>query len=273
MPFVGDADEIDQRQRVAVTRVNRLKALICVVLLALWILTMVLLLAVSRVIKRLTGEWLIMRFHAGVARLFNLEIVTHGTPCVDRPTLYVCNHSSYLDVFVLGSVLPGSFIAKSEVANWPLFGSLAKLQNTLFFERNDRRAADQISIMRSHLLRKSNLILFPEGTSTPGDRVERFRSSLFQAAREEQINIQPVTVAYSHYRGVPMTQAERDRYAWYLPMTFGPHFLSGLGLGRARVQIIFHDPVKLSAFADRKICAEFCETSVRSGLESALGLQ
>ncbi len=214
---------------------------------------------------------LIFRFHRGVARLFNLECVYEGVPCTDRPVLYVSNHISYLDVFLLGSMVPGSFIAKSEVAGWPVFGKLATLQNTLFFERNTRRAAGQVKQMQDHLLNRSNLILFPEGTSTPGTHVEPFRSSLFQAAELDGLLIQPVTVAYTHYRGERMNQTQRDYYAWYIPMPFLSHFANGLGLGRCRARLVFHAPVSLSQFESRKACAKYCEDTVRQGLLNAIG--
>ena len=216
-----------------------------------------------------TGK-LIFRFHRGVARLFNIECIHQGELVTDRPVIYVCNHVSYLDVFLLGSVVPGSFIAKSEVASWPVFGKLATLQNTLFFERRTRRAASQVKQMQDHLLHKSNLILFPEGTSTPGTHVEPFRSSLFQAADLEGIRIQPVSIAYTHYRGERMNQNQRDYYAWYIPMPFLSHFANGLGLGKSQARLVFHPPVSLSDFESRKACALHCEQAVRKGLLEAI---
>lgn len=212
-----------------------------------------------------------MVFHRGVQRIFNLRPVYSGRLRTETPTLYVANHVSYLDVFVLGSVLPGSFIAKSEVAGWPLFGQLARLQNTLFFERDTRRAVEQARIMQGLFADGRNLIFFPEGTSTPGAHVEPFKSSLFQAADGElQVPIQPVTIAYRDYDGEPMTQAERDYYAWYLPMTFLDHFVNALGLRPATVQVVFHEPVTVAEFGSRKACAAHCERAVRHGLDAVL---
>ena len=94
---------------------------------------------------RLTESFPLL-FHSLVCRLFSLQCEYVGAPTTDQPALYVSNHVSYLDVFVLGSVLRGSFVAKSEVASWPVLGKLAKLQNTLFLERNVHRAAEQIEV-------------------------------------------------------------------------------------------------------------------------------
>jgi len=202
----------------------------------------------------------------GMARLFQLRVEVNGQPGPHPNTLYVANHASYLDVFVLGSQIYGSFIAKAEVAGWPVFGKLAGIQNTLFLTRKSSRAASQVDQLANRL-RQGRMVLFPEGTSTPGGHVEPFRSSLFAAcAKRDGIEpeIQPVTVAQ------PMTQHQRDRYAWYLPMTFGPHFLAALGLQQARVQVVFHTPVTLAAFDSRKTCAAHCEREVRAGLLDAL---
>ena len=88
-----------------------------------------------------------------------------------RPTLFVANHCSYSDVMVLGSVIVGSFVAKAEVARWPIFGLLAKLQNTVFVERTGIRARAQRDGMIQRLAAGDNLILFPEGTSDDGNTV------------------------------------------------------------------------------------------------------
>jgi 1-acyl-sn-glycerol-3-phosphate acyltransferase len=252
------------------TTMSKWKQAGSVLLLALWIPLLVGLFWVGKLLRVPGTDKLILTFHRGVARLFNLHIVQTGTLRQDRPTLYVSNHASYLDIFVLGSHLPGAFIAKSEVASWPVFGKLARLQNTLFFERKTRRAAQQVEIMRNHLAHHSNLIFFPEGTSTPGTHVSPFRSSLFAAAAHSDIYIQPITVTYSHYQNRRMQQFERDNYAWYIPMPFLSHFLTGLGLGPARVSLTCHKPVKISYFSSRKACAAYCEGVVRQGLLDAL---
>ena len=254
--------------------VSKIKATCGALGLLVWCLVMPILFYSGHFLRVPGHRRLLLAFHHGVKRLFNIYTEYEGELRTDTPTLYVCNHQSYLDVFVLGSVLRGAFIAKSEVAGWPLFGTLAKVQDTLFFERSTRKAREQIEVMRDHLQSGRNLILFPEGTSTEGTHVEPFRSSLFEAAvgGERAVWVQPVTVAYTHYQDVRMTQAERDRYAWYLPMTFMPHFFYGLGLGRCTAKLVFHEPVRESDFESRKAWAAHCENAVRAGLDRALGV-
>ena len=161
-----------------------------------------------------------------------------------------------------------------------MFGKLAGLQNTMCLERRAAKAREQVGLVQQHLAERGNLIMFPEGTSTSGDYVAKFRSSLFAAT--EGVVIQPVSVVYTHYDGQPMSQAQREYFAWYLPdpvnapgvnnTPFLAHFLQGLGLGPATVEVIFHKPTKITPSYSRKECALACEQAVRHGLHSALGL-
>lgn len=200
-----------------------------------------------------------------------LRVNIGGELCSTTPTLFVSNHISYLDVFVLGGIVPGCFIAKSEVASWPVFGSLAKIQNTLFFERNGGKVAGQLAVMQQHFDGNGNLILFPEGTSSPGTHVEPFKSSLFHGAEQAQqrLLIQPLTIAYTEYEGRMLSAQERDCFAWYASMPFVAHLLTVLGLKPVRVELIFHAPVELNDFASRKDCAGYCQRVVAAGLDAA----
>ncbi|MEM7098048.1 MAG: lysophospholipid acyltransferase family protein [Pseudomonadota bacterium] len=256
---------------------NKLLATLRGLALIVWIVCGASVMAIARLfgIKRWIRNFPLI-FHGVVARyFFGIRVEYEGTLRTDRPTLYVANHASYIDVFVLGGKIPGAFVAKSEVSGWPIFGQLAKLQNTMFLERKSTRAASQITQVKNWVHNETNLILFPEGTSTSGDWVAPFRSSLFAAA--ENVYVQPVTVAYLDYRGEPMGKADRDYFAWYLPdpkvavpnTPFAAHFFNGLGLGPSRAKVVFHDPV-LVEVGGRKQAAELCATAVRSRLEELL---
>ena len=257
-------------------KINKFRASLGVLVLAVWCLVGALTMLVCKGLRLTWVRSFPLVFHGFVCRLFSMRVEYVGELDTSRPIMYVANHTSYLDVFVLGSLIRGAFVAKSEVASWPVFGKLAKLQNTMFLERRSQRAVSHIEQVHEHLHHESNLILFPEGTSTSGTWVAPFRSSLFAAAYG--VKVQPVTVAYLDYDGVPMSQAERDHFAWYLPdpkqaipnKPFVSHFFNGLGLRSSRVQVTFHKPI-LVAEAGRKEAAAACEQAVRQGLESALG--
>ncbi len=212
-------------------------------------------------------------FHRGVCKILGLNPRVRGELCTDRPVLYTCNHISYADIFVLGGIVPGCFIAKSEVAGWPVLGNLARIQNTLFFERKGKHAHSQVNVMKAHMSGSGNLILFPEGTSTPGTHVVPFKSSLFGATHlsdESHALIQPITISYTRYQGEPMDQATREYYAWYGTTPFNPHFFNLLGMHSADVELIFHPPVKLVEFESRKHCAEHCWQVTSEALNQTL---
>lgn len=263
--------ETDMKGEISVSRV---KIVITFLLLSIWTLLMVSTFIVAKAVRIPRVNAMIPVFHRGVLKCFNLECVVEGDLVTTRPTLYISNHISYIDIFVLGANLPAVFIAKSEVARWPLFGTLAKLQDSLFVERKSQKVGNQVQQIQRHLLNVSNLVLFPEGTSDIGTLVAPFKSSFFQAAASEQNNIliQPVTVAYTLYESQRMDRKTRDYYAWYKPRKILNHFLNGLGLGRAQVKLIFHEPVKFTSFESRKDCCRHCEAVIRQGLLEAIGL-
>lgn len=233
---------------------------------------MILVYGIFRIFAPRKTEGLFKIFHKGCCSLFSLDYSISGQMHTGRPTLYLANHISYLDVFVLGGEIPGFFIAKSEVANWPVLGQLARIQNTLFFERKGVRIREQLKVMASHFNQKGNLILFPEGTSTDGEHVEPFKSSLLQSVEMADLDviIQPVSIAYTDYKGEAMSREIRDHYAWYGTMPFAPHFFSALGMERASVELVFHPPVSIKEFDTRKECTMHCYEQVSAGLKSAL---
>jgi len=138
-------------------------------------------------------------YHRLCCRILGFRIAAKGAPSERGPTLFVVNHVSYTDITILGALIKGSFVAKSEVARWPLFGVLAKLQRTVFIERRVHRAAAQRSAIASRLASGDGLILFPEGTSGDGNRVLPFKSALFSTAVGEvggaPVAVQPISLA------------------------------------------------------------------------------
>jgi len=252
--------------------IHKIRTICKSVLLVFWIFIMLFAYAVCKALMPRRMSNFYNFFHHVCCIIFSMRVTVEGEMSQEKPTLFLSNHISYLDIFVLGAKLPGYFIAKSEVAGWPILGQLAKMQNTLFFERKGNKIRSQLGIMSSHFNQAKNLILFPEGTSTEGEHVEPFKSSLLQSV--EQVNkgvtIQPVTVAYTHYDGMLMDKSTRDQYAWYAKMPFGSHFFNALGLYNSQVKIIFHPTVKLSDFETRKGCAMHCWKEVSNGLESAI---
>ena len=213
-------------------------------------------------------------YHRGVCALLGLEVEVWGARAPRAPVLFVANHSSWLDISVLSTVIPGSFIAKQEVAGWPAFGLLAKLQRSVFIERVPRRAADQRDEITERLEAGDNLILFPEGTSSDGNRVLPFKSALFAVAERpvkgRALTLQPVSVAYTRLDFMPLGRHLRPLFTWYGDMELGPHIWGVLGLGPATATVVLHAPVTLESYPSRKALAEYCQARVEEGLSQAL---
>lgn len=219
-------------------------------------------------------------FHRGVCRLLGIRIEIRGTPIRDGGCLMAANHSSWLDIPVLSACTPVSFVAKREVDGWGIFGTLARLQRTLFVDR-DRRAQTAAfrDAMQARLSAGDHLVLFPEGTSSDGNHVLPFKSALMGAAdcvvstgrnRDARVRIQPVSVAYVRLHGLPMGRQFRPFFAWYGDMDLVPHLWQALCLGPVDVVVHFHEPVTLDQFGDRKELTRFCQERVESGLRAAL---
>jgi 1-acyl-sn-glycerol-3-phosphate acyltransferase len=213
-------------------------------------------------------------YHKLCCRLMGIDIATVGAMSGHRPTLFVSNHTSYIDITVLGALIPGSFVAKAEVAKWPLYGWLAKLQRTVFVDRKRNTSHLQRDQLQQRLAAGDNLILFPEGTSNDGNRVLPFRSALLSVAEassaEAPLVIQPVSVAYVALNGIPMGHGLRPLVAWYGDMTLGPHLWQFSRLGKVTAVVEFHPPVDLKDAGSRKDLTRYCLTAVANGVERAL---
>lgn len=213
-------------------------------------------------------------YHRQCCRILGFRVERRGRQSRTHPTLYVSNHSSYIDIMVLGSLLQASFIAKSEVASWPFFGWLAKLQRSVFVERRRHKSGEGRDEMTLRLQSGDDLLLFPEGTSNDGNSVLPFKSALFAAANTEfdghPITVQPVSVAYTRLDGVPMGRYLRPFFAWYGDMELASHIWRAVGLGWVTVVVDFHPPVTLAEFNSRKAMSDHCHRQVSIGVAAAL---
>ena len=216
------------------------------------------------------------RFWHGIClKIVGIEVTVRGAPISHGSAMLVSNHVSYLDIIILGSCTLGSFVSKAEVRDWPLFGLLAKQQRTVFIERKRSAAKEQRAMLESRIRSGDRLILFPEGTTSDGQRTLTFKTSLFDIASIEGadgkvVPVQPVTLAYTHLDGIPLGRWLRPLYAWYGDMELTPHMLQWMGFGRLDVEVTFHEPVSQADFDSRKHLAEYCEQRVADGLSLSL---
>jgi 1-acyl-sn-glycerol-3-phosphate acyltransferase len=178
----------------------------------------------------------------------------------------VANHASWLDIFTLNAAQRLYFVSKAEVAAWPGIGWLARATGTVFISRNSREASAQKRLFEDRLRAGHRLAFFPEGTSTDGQRVLPFKSTLFAAffaeGLRDGLRLQPISVTYHAPDG-----EEPRFYGWWGDMDFGPHFLKVLAARRqGRVDVVFHPPVRVADFTSRKALAAHCEAEVRHGM-------
>lgn len=183
-----------------------------------------------------------------------------------RPGAVVSNHVSWLDIFALNARKRIYFVSKSEVAGWRGIGLLAKITGTVFIARDPKQAKVQQAIFEERLLAGHRLLFFPEGTSTDGMRVLSFKSTLFQAFFTQdlrrEMHIQPVTVIYTAPKG-----EDARFYGWWGDMDFGSHLVKLLAAPmHGSVKIVYHQPVKVDEFDNRKDLTAHLEQVVRGGM-------
>jgi 1-acyl-sn-glycerol-3-phosphate acyltransferase len=165
------------------------------------------------------AAWL-RRWSRFACRVIGIRVTTRGS--MPRSGLLVCNHLSYLDVIVLSSIQPCVFVAKHDVAVWPLFGWLARAAGTIFVDRERRLAsADVVDLVRDAVTGGSLVVLFPEGTSSDGSTVLPFKSALLESAVELRCPVAAAAIEYALDDG-----SVADEVCYWRDMTLVPHLLN-----------------------------------------------
>ena len=218
-------------------------------------------------------------YHRQVCRVLGIRLVVDGSVQPDTAVLLVSNHTSWLDIIALSALAPVSFVAKKEVGGWPFVSSLARLQRTVFVDRTRRQGAGEATDeIMSRLNQGDAIVLFAEGTSSDGNRVLPFKTSLFGAVKgphsagssASSAVVQTVAVVYTHRRGLPLSRAERPRVGWYGDMEMQSHAWDVLKSGPLTVTIKVSEPVPLDDYADRKELALKSERAVRQAVHGIL---
>ena len=225
-------------------------------------------------------------YHGQVCRLIGLRLHIEGALTPGVPTLLLANHVSWLDIPVLSAAMPVSFVAKREVSTWPMVRSLARLQRTIFVDRERRQAVGATkSEIEQRLALGDAIVLFAEGTSNDGNRVLPFRSALIGAAGVDRrrakaspgdtapqvlIQVRTLSLAYTHLHGIPLDRFQRPLVAWYGDMELTSHLWALLEGGPIDARIRIGDPVPLDSFGDRKALAQHSEIEVRRAVSELL---
>jgi lyso-ornithine lipid O-acyltransferase len=210
--------------------------------------------------------------------LLRIRVRVSGEPVRSRPVLFVSNHVSWADIIVIGSLAPVAFVAKSEVASWPLVGVTAKMQRTVFVDRTRRhQTSEAVAEIVRRLASDTSVVLFAEGTSSDGNRVLPFRSALLGAVEEaagrgsaEGFPIQPMSICYTGQQGIPMGRQHRPLVAWYGDLDFMPHIKAFIEQGAVDAVVTYGEPVTPDSGTDRKEMTKRLEDAVRRLLTTAL---
>jgi 1-acyl-sn-glycerol-3-phosphate acyltransferase len=174
------------------------------------------------------------RFTAGLA---GCQVTVRGTPPPDG--LCISNHLSYLDIPVYGSAAPMLFVSKHNVLYWPLFGQWAAMCGTLFIQRERKGHVADVGAQMAHVLSaRVPLVVFPEGTSSAGETVLPFKSSLFQPAIEHQWTVTPMRIRYELDDGLVGQEV-----AYWGDMTLLPHLLNLFKKRSLRAVVTFGSPI------------------------------
>lgn len=144
-----------------------------------------------RPVQRRAARWWLHR----LTRILGVAVAWRGAPA-DRPVLFVANHVSWLDIPVLGGAAPVHFLAKAEVAGWPLLGRLATAAGTLYIQRGHGQVHERARQIAAHIGEGRAILVFPEGTTTDGRDVRGFHPPLFAAATTGGHAVQPVALRY-----------------------------------------------------------------------------
>lgn len=217
-------------------------------------------------------------YHKQVCRLLGIRIKLSGSLAPGQPVLLIANHVSWLDIPVLSAVAPLSFIAKQEVAGWPFVGWLAKLQRSVFVNRNSRAdVADQAIEIGERLEKGETIVLFAEGTTGDGLRVLPFKSSLLGAALPSRVRphrtdiaVQSLAICYPRLCGLPIGRDTMPIIAWYGDMDVPGHAWGVLKAGPVDVTVAIGPPLPHDEIGNRKAVARHAEAEVKAAVRQAL---
>ena len=222
-------------------------------------------------------QWLIVKFKLGnttwvpqfynqtLCRIIGIKITVEGNPL--KNGLIVSNHVSWKDILILNALTPLSLIAKREVGAWPLFGSLARLQGTVFVNRESKRSIiTSLGEIQTRLLQGDVLVLFPEATTHTGKSIIPFKSSFVAAAERTGTEVVPVTIIYQSQHGLPLTLRQRPQVAWYGDGDLAPHLWAIFKSGPIGVKVIFHTPLRPANFLNRKVLTKYAERQIQTSL-------
>ena len=211
-------------------------------------------------------------FHRSILKILSIKVKLIGKNNKYRPLVLIGNHTSYIDIMVLGSLMPISFVAKSEISKWFLFGFLAKLQNTVFINRKNFKTQESLNKINKKLNSNYAIVLFPEGTTNAGKKILNFKTSLFNLFEyNNTLRLQNFTLCYTRVNCMPIDSRSRPKISWYGDMNLFKHLGDILKLGCLDVTVVFH-PIFFTKGLNRKEISNLSMKQVQEGIKIALNL-
>lgn len=217
-------------------------------------------------------------FAQTLCALLGLRPRFEGATLGPKPRMIVSNHVSWSDILVFASRETPCFVAKSEVASWPLLGAFARVQDTIFVRRDSRADVPRVNaLMAERMMGGEDVLLFGEGTSTDGASVQSFKPSHFAAARDAAqtpgvaaVTIQPAAIVYTHAKGKKLDAAGRRKLAWFGDADLAPHIWLLLKAAPVDCVVRFGPALSFDAKGDRKLAAQATESAVRALVETEI---
>ncbi|AQS84983.1 MAG: lysophospholipid acyltransferase family protein [Acetobacter aceti] len=298
-PFRIDAAELDridakERKQAQRSLFRRIRGVARLLAIATWVPLSVGFEAVLLIVPGNSKVRWTRVIWGGLCRLLSLKINVIGRKAGkvtgpksrergERPIIYISNHSSWIDVLVLGTILPSVFVAKGDIEHWPVMGLISRIGRTIFVSRQRNTTGRERDEMTSRLAGGDNLVLFPEGTSSDGSRVLPFMSAFFAIAKPPRLResdasqilpdfrpgmtplIQPVSVVYDRLDGFRIGKARRTVFSWYGDMDLGPHVWQLVKRKSMRATVLLHPPLDPEDFPSRKALAQAAWRAVTEG--------
>ena len=225
-------------------------------------------------VLRLPNRWKIVSrriqsFTLLMRRIINIKVTLEGDEAQLEGGGYVIisNHLGYLDGIVLGSLFPVIFVSKKEVKSWPMIGQWTTLCGSIFINRQKKGLVPLVVKEISRKLKQeANILLFPEGAATNGERMLPFQTAPLAAPLRSRSTIIPVTLSYRNIEEQPVSVANRDLIYCYGDMDFVPHFWRLLAVRKVGVRVTMQPKIECFRYEDnsagRKKLAEDCYNRV-----------
>ncbi len=239
-----------------------------VIIISIWILILLPIQVFFILIKSKFRFFLPLIFHKFLLKVLGVKVEILGKPSDHKPLVLVGNHCSYLDIIILGSVLPACFVAKSEIKGWFVFGLLASLQNSIFIDRRNLKVFDSLNRVTQNLSANFATIIFPEGTTNNGRKVLKFKPSLFKIFEDDStLGLQNFSLCYTHINSMPLDNRMRPFIAWYGGMSLITHLKTLLKHSSIRAKLKFH-PNTTPLGMNRKNLSEESRKQVIKGINA-----